>query len=69
MAREKKTDDEMPPAEKARPAISVPAEQGEFHHQAEGAEGPCVTARAAASCACGLYDLAWAELSPSPERV
>lgn len=50
----------MPVADDARPRIHVTPGAGEFSHQPEGANDPCVTPRAAAVCACGAYDLAWA---------
>lgn len=43
-----------------RPCIALPAEQGEFMHQAEEAESSCVTTRPAPHCECGMYDLEWA---------
>jgi len=55
-------------SEGKRPTVAVPAEQGEFLHQAEDAEGPCVTGRPASRCECGLYDLAWAQLESAPAR-
>ena len=51
MAKEKQSE---------RPRIAVPAEQGEFMHQAEEAESSCVTSRPAPRCGCGMYDLEWA---------
>jgi hypothetical protein len=50
----------MPVPDDARPRIHVNPGAGEFSHQPEGANDPCVTPRAAAVCACGAYDLAWA---------
>ncbi len=52
MAKEKPSD---------RPRVKIPAEQGEFMHQAEEAEAPCVTRRPDSRCECGLYDLEWAD--------
>ena len=43
--------------------VTIPAEQGEFHHQAEGAEEACVTSRPAKACRCGAYRLEWATSS------
>lgn len=44
----------------SRPRVTIAAEAGEFYHQAEDAEAPCVTPRGAAACACGAYELDWA---------
>lgn len=53
MAKEK-TKDEV-----ARPSVTIPATQGQFHHHADGTDEACVTERPAPSCACGAYELAW----------
>jgi len=63
MAKDDHEHDETKPgpaAVAARPRVAVPAEHGEFTHQAEEAESPCVTGRPAPRCGCGLYELEWA---------
>ncbi len=46
--------------------IEVSSEAGEFSHQPEGAEAPCVTPRAEAICRCGAHKLAWAPVQQAP---
>lgn len=53
-------DEKQPPETPKLPRIAVPAEQGEFSHQAEDAETPCVTGRGEPRCGCGTYALEWA---------
>jgi hypothetical protein len=40
-------------------AVTVDAEAGQFAHQPEDAEEPCVTPRPEPRCRCGLYELTW----------
>lgn len=44
--------------------VEVPGEAGEFSHQLEEAESPCVTPRPEPVCQCGTYELTWASGSP-----